>query len=155
METVVIFGKDYPANFELFLQKYPNESWQNEWKIVPAYFLQLTHTCMGFFPACFEKEKRVVICTKKELIEKVWKTLSPRKSKLDKVLFYVHNTEPVCYQADHFGGEKYSKPEQLLTEEEFEKLLPGDLRWAHGLVGGDMSAEEFAQTIVHAAIEAK
>lgn len=103
---------------------------------------------MGFFPACFDKEKRIVFTTDKKIIQEVWKTLSPRASKLGEVLYYVHNTEPVGYEANpHYISKEDCKPDQLLTEEEFRKLLPGDLRWAHGLIGNDMSHEEFIQTI--------
>ena len=121
-----------------------------------CFFLQLVHDCFGFFPACFDKGKRIVLTTNKELIEKVWKSLSPRRSRLEEVLFYVHNTEPVCYEASpYYGGKEDSKPDQLLTEDEFQKLLPGDLRWARGLIGGDMSLEEFTQTIIAAVKETK
>lgn len=153
MGEIKIMDKSYPANLQLLLDQNPDGSWQKDWKIVPVFFLELQHSLMGFFPACFDKEKRIVFTTEKELILEVWKTLSPRRSKLQEVLFYVHKTEPVGYEAEpHYLSKEDCKPDQLLTVEEFKKLLPGDLRWANGLISNDMSPEEFTQTIAAAAV---
>ena len=149
MNRITILGQEYSANLQLFLEQNPDGSWQKDWKIIPVFFLELQHSLMGFFPACFDKGKRIVFTSDKKLISKVWKTLKPRKSKIGEVLFYVHNTEPVGYEADpRYRGKEDCVPDQLLTEEEFEKLLPGELRWASGLIGADISSEEFLKIIV-------
>ncbi len=123
----------------------------SSYELQVGYFLSLEHGLMGFFPAIFaDDSKRVVVTLSKPLIEKVWKMLPPRKSRLSHNTFYVVKTHSVAF-ADVDDKER-SGPDRYLTEEEFEQLTSDPenkpFKWAPGLIGNDMSSEEFLDAII-------
>lgn len=122
------------------------------WKIRWGYSLQLEHGLMGYFPALFSGTKHVVISLDKSVIEEVWKSLSPRRSKLDTDLYYVNESLGVGF---HIGGTqdyllKRAVPFRFLTRERLAELFETTAKpfqWAPGLIGEDMTREEFAETL--------
>lgn len=121
-------------------------------EIKEYYYLQLDHSLWGFFPAIFVDSKRVVITTDVELAKEVWGTMTPRKSKLSHNLGHVNEELGVVYPilSDDQYSKEDSKPCQLLGRAEFEELLVANhhpFRWAPGLLGDDMNADEFRELI--------
>lgn len=142
-KPLMVNGKTFPKNLVVLKAE---DDVENNWDIKPCYYLMIVHGLMGFYPAVFNGTERMILCRDKELLEKLWRTLEPEKSKMDDELFYAHKTEPVCYPAKHHMGDEYSEPIQLLTEEEYE-LLMEPFRWAPGLIGAGMSKEGFQKMI--------
>lgn len=122
------------------------------WPIKDFYLLELKHGLMGFFPAIVKSEKRPIITTDRALLLRIWPMLSPRKSQVTKNLGYVNETLGLLYPIlgnDEFYQEE-SKPQKLLTVEEFERVTrdgANPFGWAPGLIGDDMSHEDFRETI--------
>mgnify|MGYP000477648940 CR=1 FL=1 len=124
----------------------------SEYEIKQGFYLELKHDLMGFFPAIFADElKRIVVTLDKGLILKVLETLSPRRYSLRESLFYVVEKFDVAYP--HLGESGYNRessvPQRYLTEEEFNLLTAEEgkpFRWAPGLIGNDMSAEDLLET---------
>lgn len=122
-------------------------------EIMEYYFLQLEHGLMGFFPAIFDGTKRIIITTDLALIERVWRMMEPRESKVTKNLGHVLAAKGVVYPI--LGDTQYdretSKPQQLLTEAELDELLKKTkkpFKWAFGLIGGrDPSKQQFEEMI--------
>jgi hypothetical protein len=122
-----------------------------------AYSLQLDHGLMGYFPAINRTNKGIVITISRELIEKVWRGMSPRRSKLDTFIVLYDDASKTAYNLygidTHLTAEEslsIKKEEPVLTEDEFTSLTKGGafpFQWAPGLVAKDMSREEFAETI--------
>lgn len=136
-----------PANLkDLLDSKVPG------YELKPAYFLILDHGCMGAFPALINGTDRVILTTDADLIHDVWKTMTPRKSKIGTIDYY-SNEEfslgfPVLGSSDY--DNERSKPQHILTRSEFESLTcdgRAAFHWAPGLVGNDMNQEEFHQTL--------
>ena len=127
------------------------------YKLRRGYFLQLKHGLMGFFPAIIPGEDRVVVSLDPELLREVWAILPPRRSEMVSNLFYVNEELGVGFpilETNDFGMES-SRPDKMLTREEFSALIaaePTPFRWARGLVGNDMTREEFLETIKEAAL---
>ncbi|MDO8623735.1 MAG: hypothetical protein Q7R54_00010 [bacterium] len=123
------------------------------YELVVCYSLQLRHGLMGFFPAVFAEDvKRIVTTPDLLLLKKVWAMLTPRDSKVDITLFYINKQLMVGYAIVGTDEDelKRSKPEKLLSQEEFDQLYVAGgvvFRWAPGLIGNDMNADEFRQTI--------
>lgn len=123
------------------------------WKIRWGYSLQLKHGLMGYFPALYAGTDQVVASLDKAVIEEVWRSLSPRSSKLDVSLFYVNEQTGVGYAIE--GVEDYflrrSVPFRFLTRERLDEMKKAQgeklFRWAPGLIGNDMTKEEFAETL--------
>lgn len=125
------------------------------YELVICYSLQLRHSLMGYFPAVFAGNlARIVTTPDLSLLKKVWAMLTPRDSKVDITLFYVNKQLMVGYAMNDASeyNLKQRKPEKLLTQEEFDQLTTGEnpFRWAPGLIGRDMNAEEFWQIIEEA-----
>lgn len=122
-----------------------------------AYSLELTHGLMGYFPAIVAEEDRTILILEKDLLETVWKMLSPRRSQVNEDLVYA-NSEGT--QAFLVGGRNAlsGTPMSLLTRAEFEQLTASGenpFKWTPGLVGDDMSQSEFADTLRAALKECK
>lgn len=125
---------------------------ETAYEIKQGYWLQLEHGLMGFFPAIFaDDRKRLVITLDKELIVKVWRMLSPRRSKIGENLFYVVKDLGVAYA--NIDDKEMSEPDRYLTQEEFDQLTADEsarpFAWAPGLLGADMSEEDFIRSIEH------
>ncbi|MDE2311749.1 MAG: hypothetical protein KGJ93_01495 [Patescibacteria group bacterium] len=134
---------------------------QQGYEIRTGYSLQLKHGLMGYFPAIYKQTEGradIVVTFDRELMQEVWKTMSPRRSQLDESQFFVNQQTGVCYPM--LGNTKYeqehSEPIVFLTREEFVQLMAADphpFEWAPGLIGNDMSLAEFRQTLEAAARE--
>ncbi len=130
-------GEGIPSNlFELF-KKDPKEQ---GYRLDKVFFLQLTHGLMAFYPAVIDAEKRVIACLDRSLLIEVWKTLEPRDSKMGSMICYVNMQKGVAYpNADEQYGQERSKPEKILTRNEYEEIrkkTPHAITWAPGLIGG-------------------
>ncbi len=123
------------------------------YELTSCYSLQLKHGLMGYFPAVFARDlERIVTTPDLLLLKKVWAVLTPRDSKVDIQLFYINKQLMVGYPLGDASERdlKQSKPEKLLSQEEFDRLAAKGkkpFQWAPGLIGNDMNAEEFRQTI--------
>ena len=131
---------------------------QQGYELRTGYSLQLKHGLMGYFPALYKGTRNIVVTLDHQIMQEVWKTLSPRRSQLDESQFYVNEQTGVCYPM--LGTSKYeqeeSKPIVFLTKDEFQQLIAADphpFEWAPGLIGNDMSKAEFRQTLEAAAKE--
>ena len=123
------------------------EQSQADYKLQKAYFLELEHGLMGFFPAIFRGTERIVITTDHALLQEIWRNLPPRQSKMRSNNFLVNDDLRVGFPILEDGQENYSKPQRLLMREEFESLGPTAFEWAPGLIGNDMNHEEFLRTL--------
>ena len=108
-------------------------------QLVKAYFLELEHTLMGFFPAITKKDKEMVVCLNKSLLEKVWNLLLRRSAKVVEVILLV-NVHGGCFGFDIRNENKENtKSVHILLEEEFlsltEKSEESPFEWASGLFG--------------------
>lgn len=121
----------------------------------PGYFAQLEHGLMGFFPAIFADDpKRIVVTLDRELLCDVVKTLTPRRFRISENLFYVIEDQGVAYA--NIDDKERSVPDRFLTREEFTDLTAKNekpFEWAPGLIGNDMSPEEFADSLRAVAVK--
>jgi hypothetical protein len=127
-------------------------------RLMVGYYVELTHGLMGFFPAIESQSEKMVVTVDPELLKRVWKTLTPRRSKASTQLTYANAETGVAY----FIPEKYqqleeSKPFGILTYGRFDELMAGPkpaFKWAPGLIGPGMSKKEFEETLQAALAEA-
>lgn len=121
--------------------------WQKEYRIVPVYFLELSHGVMGFFPAVFSSDtKRIIFTTDLRLLERVWQTLEPRHPKLRSQLAYVNEKLGIAYMEPESPSMRGNQePHKFLTVAEFDDLVKTEERpfqWAFGLIGGRKFGKE-------------
>lgn len=134
---------------------------KRNYELTVVYLLELEHGLMGQFPAMFRGTRHPVLTPNLELLAKVWRLLPPRRAKVNQGLFYINNVLGVGYPV--LGSSEYdqedSKPHELLTEREFEALVKTSgaeaFEWAPGLIGNDMSREEFIRTLEAARAQAQ
>lgn len=124
----------------------------SDYSLQHIYYLELTHGLMGFFPAVYNDEAEDIIATTDVmLLIELWKTLEPRKSKMNKITAYVDAAGEIAYpDKDSQREREESTPMELLTRERFERLSAAQeepFRWAFGLIGADSSPEWFARII--------
>ncbi|MDB5260555.1 MAG: hypothetical protein JWN37_786 [Candidatus Nomurabacteria bacterium] len=115
-----------------------------------VYFLELEHGLMGTFPALFKGTRNVVLTPDLELITDVWKLMTLRKARVSSMHFFLNHELSIAYPAVNELERSESIPNQILTREEFNAVLAADpkpFEWAPGLVGDDMSREEFQRTV--------
>ncbi len=114
------------------------------YRINRIYLLELKHTLMGFFPAIFTDDPdEIIVCTSKELIEKVRDTLPPRESKINEMVALINTEKEIAFDLRHLtdndfdiAGEKESL--SLLSKKRFAELTKDGkkpFRWAPGLLG--------------------
>jgi hypothetical protein len=139
---------------------------QSGWRISEGYYIQLKHGLMGTFPAIISKTGNDFVCLTQEDVTKVVSLLPKRPYEATNTLFYINEKEKIAFILSDLGEkwrlnsyeknceyrENYeSKSVVLLTKEDVEKMKSGDLKWAPGLIGPTMSAEEFKETLELAA----
>ena len=115
------------------------------WQVEIAYYLELDHTLMGQFPALIAGTERVVITLDQSLLEKVRLLLPKRRSKVSSGNFIVNHQIGYGYPVW-----ENARPRQLFTEAEFDAMIannPHPFAWAPGLIGDDMSDEEFRRML--------
>jgi len=118
---------------------------------VQAHFLQLSHGLMGFFPALVRETEEIVVCLDKKLLVKVMEQLPKRESQFGDFQMLANTKDGYGFEAGNHNG-KETKPLRILSEEEFEKRIIEEkpFKWAPGLIGNDMTPEEFVETLEHA-----
>ncbi|PLX27266.1 hypothetical protein C0583_04510 [Candidatus Parcubacteria bacterium] len=116
---------------------------------VQAHFLELSHGLMGFFPALVRETEDIVVCLDKKLLIQVMERLPKRKSKFGEFQMLANIDNGYGFEVGNHNG-KETKPLRILSEEEFEKRIQEEekpFKWAPGLVGNDMTEEEFIETL--------
>jgi hypothetical protein len=124
-------------------------------RLAIGHYAELQHGLMGTFPAIESESGEVVMTTDPELLKRVCATLPPRQFKFGTQLIYVNILTGVAYSilgTTELALEK-AIPFQTLTQTRFEELIKQKrpFKWAPGLVGNDMTAEEFKETLEVAA----
>jgi len=131
------------------------------WTLSRAYWLELSHELMGFFPAVLANEPRgddLFVCLDTDLLAEVGKLLTPRRCKVIEITVIVNEAECVAFDLCRIQKKFDEMPEDetsitVLTRQRFDELVVacGDdecpFKWAPGLVGSDMSSEEFFETL--------
>ena len=127
------------------------------WRVADGYWAQLAHGLCGTFPALFresgEGDGEMFVCLDKEVLQGALGFLTPRALRISKNLVLANETlglafdlTALCNQRD-MGRE--SEPLRLFTANDLR--AKGDskfFQWAPGLIGNDMSAAEFKQTLL-------
>jgi hypothetical protein len=107
-------------------------------QVVKAYFLELEHGLMGFVPAIIKKNKEMVVCLDKSLLEKVWNLLPRRKAKVVEAILLVKMDGSFGFDIRNENKED-TDPIHILSEKEFNGLTEGGgdspFGWAPGLLG--------------------
>jgi hypothetical protein len=117
-----------------------------------GYYVELQHHLMGCFPAIESKTTEMVITTDLKLLKRVCETLTPRRSKFVTQLLYVNPETGTAYSI--LENLEEATPFQILTQARFDELMKGKqpaFKWAPGLVGDDMSLQEFREALETAA----
>ena len=126
---------------------------QEGFELAIGYSLELTHGLMAYFPAIFAGTTRIVFVFDLELLEAVWGMLSPRRSTVNKTLFYVNHSKGVAFPVSvREPLEELLKrtPAPVLTRSEFDQITADGVipfAWAPGLIGDDMSFAEFQEAL--------
>ncbi len=108
-------------------------------KLAEAYFLELSHGLMGFFPAIFKKDKEMMVCLDKSLLKKVWSRLPRKKAKVVEAIVLVSMEGSFGFDVRNENKENV-KPVHILLEQEFNQLIKKNkdtspFEWAPGLLG--------------------
>lgn len=119
-----------------------------------GYYLELSHTCMGCFPAIVTNDrKRLILVFEKGLLADLAKHLTPRRSKVSSGLYFVNlKTMEACAVGGYNLAEAMTNEVFLaFSRTEFDRLTADGAEpfsWAPGLIGDDMSSAEFQETLL-------
>lgn len=139
-KTFELNGKNYPENLKDLKE---DKVALSHYQIKQCYYLELKHRLMGCFPAVINGTDRMIVTEDEELLQKIWEKFSPRESKMNEDLFYVHEDGLVGYPSKNFtGDDSQSIACQLITQKEYD-VLTTPFKWAPGLIGGIMSPAGF------------
>ena len=127
----------------------------NGFRLAVGHFAELDHGLMGNFPAIESESKEMIITTDFELLKQLCGTLSPRRFKFGTQLIYVNPETGIAYSilGTKESSLKEATPFQTLTQTRFQEFSKKEepFKWAPGLVGNDMTPEEFQETLQVAA----
>ena len=133
----------------------------NNWQLSYCYSLKLVHGLMGHFPAIDVESNDTVFTFDKKVISDVWKSLSPRESRLCKSLALVNVDSSVAIginileaiQSNRYFHDDYKDPELMYSvksKKDYDLLCQKHeqpFKWAPGLISNDMKPEEFMETL--------
>jgi hypothetical protein len=127
-------------------------------RLAVAHYAELEHGLMGFFPAIESESGKMVMTLDPELLKQVCATLTARRFKFGTQLVYVNLKTGVAYSI-HDTDKKAleeSTPFQIFTKARFDELdkKKQPFKWAPGLVGAGMTAEEFEDALKSALTDA-
>ncbi len=143
----------------------------DKWNLKVGYYFELEHHLMGFFPALIIKTEEMFICFDKDLMVKIGKLLPPRRFKMNTKLFLTNEEEDIAisiavlndvvmYINDNTKHAIDRRSEDItmdiVNEKIFQELINDKekpFKWAPGLIGSDMSPEEFNETLENALLE--
>jgi hypothetical protein len=121
------------------------------YQLVYGHFLELKHGLMGFFPARVKGTKEVVLCVDETVLAEVEALLSKRERKRGRILLLANLVQAKGFNLTNDPNENIS-PMYILTQDEFVRLVKEKgsdaFEWAPGLVGNDMSLDEFRDSIL-------
>lgn len=108
-------------------------------RLEKAYYLELKHDVMGFFPAVLEKgdDAGVIAVTDMSVLESVWRLLEPRKAGIGQVTIYFNPESGYCYgEASSSHEQEQREPFKIMTQEIFDSIEKPEevIRWAYGLM---------------------
>ena len=87
----------------------------------------------------------------KQMAERILALLPRRSFKLNREMLLVSDTEKIAFSVHtivyNWKDGKVAESLTVLTEEDVSQMHAGDLKWAPGLVSGDMTPEEFRETL--------
>ena len=126
-----------------------------EYKLTECHYVVLKHRLMGTFPALFTKTKEMFVCTELETLKKILPQLPPRKFRIIKSLMLVNELGRHAFSVSALNDyPEDAEPARVLLAEDLQIMMdvqrvmdPPLFKWAPGLVGDDMSSQEFAETI--------
>jgi len=138
-----------PVNLFELLKK---DTKEQGYHLEKVFFLQLDHGLMAFLPAVIHSKRRIIMCLDKDLLVQIWKTLEPRQSRMESQTCWVNEQKKMAYvDAIDQTGREESKPQKLLTRDEYEKIQEQgseSITWAPGLIGGKyFDQDQFAQFV--------
>lgn len=120
-------------------------------KLVIGFYAELKHGLWGCFPAIESGTGEMIFTTDPDLIKRVCENLPPRRFNFGTQILYVNEETGVAFSVIGTKDHELEKatPFQLLTQRRFDELMRMEkpFKWAPGLVGDDMSAEEFRETL--------
>lgn len=138
-----------PANLFELLKK---DTEEQGYHLEKVFFLQLEHSLCAFLPAVIHSKRRVIMCLDKALLVQIWKTLEPRQSRMESQTCWVNEQKKIAYtDAIDQTEREESKPQKLLTKDEYEKIPKQgseSITWAPGLIGGKyFDQDQFVQFV--------
>ncbi len=121
-------------------------------QLTRAFWLELDHTLMGTFPALVAETNEPVVCLDRELLGRIKDMLPQRRSK-EVGTFALANVEQESAFNIEGRLDHGTAPLILITQAKFDELCAASdqpFKWAPGLVGNDMTEEEFRETLATA-----
>jgi len=107
------------------------------WQPAYAYFMEISHGLMGFFPAITSESHKIVVCLDRSDLEKIWTQLPIRNVKVNKELFHINMAKKLVIPMN-------SPRQGDADSEDFFLIAKGDLpgylakqyffAWAEGLL---------------------
>jgi len=109
------------------------------WQIMPCYFLQLTHTLMGTFPA-ITNEGKIILVSEKQLLKKIWDRLERRPAQVTEIVTLAHLESGSAFSLARLPRSD-AKAIHISSTQEIEDLCkePKSFGWAPGLFDFSLS----------------
>ncbi len=105
------------------------------WQIKKAFYMELKHSLMGFFPLIEEKTKKIIICINRNDLEKIWNILKPKKVLVQPHQFMINEEEKLCIPLEsHAGNEADSNNFLLITNDITKHLKKTKFIYTPGLL---------------------
>lgn len=128
------------------------------YRLATCYWAKLSHGLMGTFPALIVETGDMFVCAEKQTLEKILSTMSKRKFDIETSLVLLNESEDLAFDIrallSNHDMERDSESIRVVNEGSLwamgfflQTTHPPIFKWAPGLVGNDMSAEEFAETL--------
>ncbi len=117
------------------------------WTLMDAYFLEIKHGLMGFFPIINKDTKKPVVTLEIESLRKIWESLPPRKVNVGKISMMVNKEERLAVDVSESSGDESSSDDTFLILDDVEKYIKEKkLDYASGCISMvDESDEKFPE----------
>lgn len=101
-----------------------------DWKTSQGYALELQHGLMGYFPL-IDENKKIVVALDKEILKKIWESLTTHKVTLDQFSCMVNKETHTVIPISDYNKDVDSDDFVLIAEDDIETAK---FRYASGLM---------------------
>lgn len=149
-----INGVSYPLNLKILMEEEYEDDNKSNYHLMDVYCISTSdgidtipdEEIIDFYPVIIAGTSRVIFTASKEIIKKIWMELPPKKSRIIRNQFLVHENQKVAYNIPYYMDDVFA----LMDEEEYNSLIrekENPFIWSKDSIKNNVSFKKYLKSI--------